>query len=61
MRACKLDYMVGDSRRVFMVHHVTNAGQSLQENDLSGASFNLRLPVAIEPPRFVRLGIRYEF
>jgi hypothetical protein len=41
--------------------NVTNAGQSLQENDLSGASFNLRLPVAIEPPRFVRLGIRYEF
>jgi hypothetical protein len=41
--------------------NVTNAGQSLQENDLSGASFNLRLPVAIEPPRFLRLGIRYEF
>jgi hypothetical protein len=41
--------------------NVTNAAQRLQENDLSGASFNLRLPVAIQPPRFVRLGVRYEF
>jgi hypothetical protein len=41
--------------------NVTNAGQRLQESDLSGPSFNLRLPVAIQPPRFVRLGFRYEF
>ncbi len=41
--------------------NVTNAGQRLQENDLSGPSFNLRLPVAIQPPRFVRIGFRYEF
>jgi hypothetical protein len=32
-----------------------------QGHDLSGASFNLRLPVSIKPPRFVRLGFRYEF
>ena len=43
------------------VFNVTNAGQRLQENDLSSPSFNLRLPVAIEGPRFVRLGFRYEF
>jgi len=43
------------------VLNVTNAGQRLQENDLSGPSFNLRLPVAIQPPRFVRIGFRYEF
>jgi outer membrane receptor protein involved in Fe transport len=43
------------------VLNVTNAGQRLQENDLSGPSFNLRLPVAIQPPRFVRMGFRYEF
>ena len=41
--------------------NVTNAGQKLQEDDLSGPSFNLRLPVSIQPPRFVRLGFRYEF
>ena len=29
--------------------NVTNAGQHLQENDLLGPSFNLRLPVAIQP------------
>jgi hypothetical protein len=43
------------------VLNVTNLNQRLQENDLSGPSFNLRLPVAIEPPRFVRLGLRYDF
>jgi hypothetical protein len=40
---------------------VTNAGQRIQENDLSGPSFNQRLPVAIQPSRYVRLGFRYEF
>jgi hypothetical protein len=43
------------------VLNVTNGNQRLQENDLSGTSFNLRLPVALEPPRFVRLGLRYDF
>jgi hypothetical protein len=43
------------------VLNVTNAGQRLQEDDLSGPSFNLRLPVSIQPPRFVRIGFRYEF
>ena len=41
--------------------NVSNAGQRLQEDDLSGPSFNLRFPVAIQPPRLVRLGFRYEF
>ena len=43
------------------IFNVTNAGQRLQENDLSSPSFNLRLPVAIQPPRFVRVGFQYEF
>jgi hypothetical protein len=43
------------------VLNVTNAAQRLQENDLSSPSFNLRLPVAIQPPRFLRIGFRYEF
>jgi hypothetical protein len=43
------------------VLNVTNAGQKIQESDLTGKSFNLRLPVAIQPPRFVRFGFRYDF
>lgn len=43
------------------VLNLTNAGQRLQEDDLSGTAFNRRLPVAIQPPRFVRIGFRYEF
>ena len=41
--------------------NVTNAGQRIQENDLSGPSFNQRLPVAIEPPRIVRLQFLWQF
>jgi hypothetical protein len=41
--------------------NVTNAAHRLQESDLSGPSFNQRLPVAIQPPRFVRIDLRYEF
>ena len=41
--------------------NVTNAAQRLQEDDLSGPSFNLRLPMAIQPSRFARIGFRYEF
>jgi hypothetical protein len=43
------------------VLNVTNAGQRIEEDDLSGPSFNLRLPVALQAPRSVRLGFRYEF
>jgi hypothetical protein len=38
-----------------------NSAQRIQENDLSGPAFNLRLPVAIQSPRFVRIGFQYEF
>jgi len=41
--------------------NATNAAQRLQESDLSGPAFNLRLPVAIQPPRMLRVGVRYEF
>jgi len=52
---------IGRFRVVADLLNVTDAGQSLQEGDLSGPSFNLRLPVSIQPPRFVRIGFRYEF
>jgi len=41
--------------------NVMNAGQEIQLLDLSGASFNSRLPLAIQPARFVRLGLAYNF
>jgi hypothetical protein len=43
------------------VFNLANAGQKIQEIDLSGPSFNLRLPAAIQTPRFVRIGFRYDF
>ena len=43
------------------IFNVANGAQRLQEDDLSGPTFNLRLPVAIQPPRFVCIGFRYEF
>jgi hypothetical protein len=41
--------------------NVANFGQKIQENDFTGPAFNLRLPVAIQEPRSVRLQLRYEF
>jgi hypothetical protein len=41
--------------------NVTNAGHRIQESDISGPSFDLRLPVAIQAARAVRLGFRVEF
>jgi hypothetical protein len=43
------------------VLNVTDAAHKLQESDLSGPSFNLRLPVAIQAARFLRVELRYEF
>jgi len=41
--------------------NVTNENLAIQQTDLTGPTFNLRLPIAIEPPRFVRFEIRYRF
>jgi hypothetical protein len=41
--------------------NVMNASQEIQQSDLSGPDFNSRLPVAIQPPRFVRLAFAYSF
>jgi hypothetical protein len=43
------------------VMNVTNSTQRLQESDVSGPNFDLRLPVAIQAPRVVRIGAGYEF
>jgi len=41
--------------------NVTNEDLAIQQNDLTSPTFNLRLPIAIEPPRFVRFEVRYRF
>jgi hypothetical protein len=41
------------------VLNVTNAGHSVQQDNRSGPSFNLRPPLAIQPPRFARFGFRF--
>jgi hypothetical protein len=51
----------GSLRLALDILNVTNANNRLQENDLAGPNFNQRLPVAIEPPRFVRLDLSYRF
>jgi hypothetical protein len=43
------------------VMNLTNAAHKIQENDLTGPAFNLRLPVAIQAPRMVRLALRWDF
>ncbi len=43
------------------VLNVTNENLAIQQSDLTGPTFNLRLPIAIEPPRFVRFEVRYRF
>jgi hypothetical protein len=43
------------------IFNVINAGRKIQENDISGLAFNLRLPTAIQEPRQVRLLLNYEF
>jgi hypothetical protein len=41
--------------------NVTNADLAIRQEDLTGPAFNSRLPIAIEPPRFVRFELRYRF
>jgi hypothetical protein len=43
------------------VMNVANSGYRIQENEITGISFNLRLPVEIQPARFVRFQLRYTF
>ena len=43
------------------VELLNNSAQRVRESDISGPAFNLRLPVAIQPARFLRIGFRYEF
>jgi hypothetical protein len=43
------------------VVNVMNANNRIRESDVTGPAFNLRLPVAIQPSRFVGFGFQFEF
>jgi hypothetical protein len=45
----------------FDLMNVVNARNRIQESDINGPQFSARLPVAIEPARFARLGFSFEF
>jgi hypothetical protein len=41
--------------------NLANSSYKLQENEVTGTSFNLRLPVEVQPARFARVQLRYAF
>ena len=43
------------------VLNVTNSSQAIQQIAFTGPAFNLRLPVAIQPARFMRFELAYSF
>ncbi len=43
------------------IFNLPNLSQRVRERDVSGPEFNERLPVLIQPPRFVRFGVEWEF
>jgi hypothetical protein len=43
------------------IMNVANSSYKLQENEITRASFNQRLPVEIQPARFARIQLRYAF
>ncbi len=43
------------------VFNILNLNNSTREADLTGAAFNLRVPLAIETPRTARLGVAWKF
>jgi hypothetical protein len=52
---------VGRITALVDILNVMNARQAIQQVDLSGPTFNARLPLAIQPARAVRLGLAYHF
>jgi hypothetical protein len=43
------------------IMNVANSSYKIQENEITGMSFNQRLPVEIQPARFARIQLRYVF
>jgi hypothetical protein len=51
----------GEIRLALDVVNVLNSDNKILEVDASGPTFNLRLPLALEPARFLRMSVRYAF
>jgi hypothetical protein len=58
-RAFKLRY--GSITGLAQILNVANAAHKIQESDITGPAFNLRLPVALQSPRVLNLGFAYTF
>ena len=58
-RAMPMPY--GNLRFILDVLNVNNANNRVQETDVSGPTFNQRLPVAIEAARYLRFEVQYSF
>jgi len=51
----------GETRVALDVVNVLNSDNKILEVDASGPTFNQRLPLALEPARFLRMSVRYAF
>jgi len=51
----------GETKLALEVVNVMNSDNKIREVDASGPTFNQRLPLAIEPARFLRMSIQYAF
>ena len=51
----------GKLRLVADVFNLPDLARNLREREMSGPEFSARLPVAIQPARFVRFGVEYGF
>jgi hypothetical protein len=57
----KFHLPVGTFDAVLDIMNLVNSSYKLQENEVTGTSFNLRLPVEVQPARFARVQLRYAF
>jgi hypothetical protein len=57
----KFRLRVGTLDAALEILNVANSGYKIQENEITGTSFNQRLPVEIQPARFARIQLRYAF
>jgi hypothetical protein len=55
------EFRFGEITAIADVMNVLNNGNKIVESDLTGAQFNSRPALAIEPPRALRLGVRFGF
>jgi hypothetical protein len=57
----KFQLPVGTLDAALDIMNLANSSYKLQENEVTGTSFNLRLPVEVQPARFARVQLRYAF